>query len=168
MHFYKPQGSAQAHFPLIGHLYHESFILMKYKRDFKSTVLPRYINTSELQTLILPWFSFICKETKSAELLLHEGSRVCLCQHTPCYQSGILAAHIWNMRTELFFHSTEVFNLSGSSFFFQHLPALWVSPILLHHSKNRRLALGERHSTPHPTGFLFSGSQHSQSSQILY
>lgn len=168
MHFYKPQRSAQAHFPLLGHLYHESFILMKYKRDFKSTMLPGSINTSELQVLILPWFSLICKETKSAELPLHEGSQACLCQHMPCYQSGILAVHIWNMKTELFSHSTEVFNFSGSSFFFQHLPALWISPILLHHNKNRRTALGERHSTPHPAGVLFSGSRHSPSSQILY
>lgn len=118
MHFYKPQRSVQAHFPLLGHLYHESFILMKYKRDFKSTMLPGSINTSELQALILPWFSLICKETKSAKLPLHEGSQACLCQHMPCYQSGILAVNIWNMKTELFSHSTGVFNFSGSSFSF--------------------------------------------------
>lgn len=124
MHFYKSQRSAQAHFRLLGHLYHKSFILMKYKCDFKSTVLLRCINTSELQPLILAWFSFICKETTSTELPVCEGSQVCLCQHMPCYPSGILAVHIWNMKTELFPHSTEVFNFSGSSFVFQHLPAL--------------------------------------------
>lgn len=153
MHFYKPQRIAQAHFPLLGHLDHENFILMKYKCDFISTVLLRSINTSELHLLILLWFSFICKETVSAEFPLHEGSQACLCQHMLCYWSGVLAVHIWNLKTELFSHSTEVFNFSGSSFFFQHLPVLWISPILLHHNQNRRTALGERHSTPHPTGF---------------
>lgn len=125
MHFYKPQRSAQAHFPLVGHLYHQSFILMKYKCDFKSTVLLRSINTTELQTLVLFWFSFICKETKSAELPLHEGSQAHLCQHMPCYRSGILAVHIWNMKTELFFPTAQkFFHFSNSSFFFQHLPVL--------------------------------------------
>lgn len=110
MHFYKPQRSAQAHFPLLGDLYHESFILKKYKCDFKSTVLLRSINTSELQTLVLFWFSFICKETENAELPLHEGFQACLCQHMPCYQSGILAVHIWNMKTELFFPQHRSFS----------------------------------------------------------
>lgn len=46
-------------------------------------------------------------------------------------------------------------------FSFSHLSVLCVSPILPPYIKNRRPPPAERHSPPHPTDFLFSGSQHS-------
>lgn len=124
MHFYKPQRNAQVNFPLLGHLYHESFILMKYKCDFKSTVLPRSINTSELQTLVLFWFSFICKNLKvlsslCMKALKHVSASTCLVIRVVYlqYTSGIWKQSFFPTAQKFFIFQIPRFSFSICQFY---------------------------------------------------